>query len=54
MTKIIKKNVVLITIDSLRRNHCSCYGYERKTTPFLDNLAKNGIKFNHAFSNGPP
>ncbi|MHA1381679.1 MAG: sulfatase [Candidatus Helarchaeota archaeon] len=53
MEKITRKNVILITIDSLRKDHCSCYGYQRKTTPFLDYLAKKGVKFNYAFSNGP-
>jgi len=53
MAEIIRKNVILITIDSLRKDHCSCYGYWRKTTPFLDSLAESGIKFNYTFSNGP-
>ena len=47
------KNVVLITVDCLRADHLSCYGYERKTTPNLDELAKKGILFTHAFANGP-
>ena len=48
-----RDNIILITIDTLRRDHCSCYGYERMTTPFLDSIAKKGVKFNHAFANGP-
>lgn len=47
------ENVVLITIDSLRADHLGCYGYYKKITPKLDELAKNGIIFTHAFSNGP-
>jgi len=48
-----KKNIVLITIDTLRRDHCSCYNYPRETTPFLDQISNNGIKFNYAFATGP-
>ncbi len=31
--------VILISCDTLRADHLSCYGYERKTTPFLDHWA---------------
>lgn len=44
-------NVVLITIDSLRADHLSCLGYHRKTSPVLDEIAKKGVLFTHAFSN---
>jgi len=33
-----QKNVVLIIVDAMRADHMSLYGYERKTTPFLDSL----------------
>lgn len=36
-------NIVLITIDTLRADHLSCYGYERKTSPNIDSLAAQGI-----------
>jgi len=47
------KNVILITVDCLRADHLSCYGYYRKTSPYLDELAEKGILFTQAFSNGP-
>ena len=47
-----KKNVILITIDSLRADHLSCYGYERGTSPNIDRLAEQGIIFKQAISNG--
>lgn len=34
--------VVLIIGESLARYHCSLYGYEKATTPFLDSLAASG------------
>ena len=42
--------VVLISIDTLRRDHVSLYGYERQTTPGLDNLATESIVFEDAIS----
>jgi len=47
------KNVIFITIDSLRADHLSCLGYHRKTTPNLDNLAKEGVLFKNTISCGP-
>jgi len=38
-------NIVLITIDTLRADHLSCYGYERKTSPNIDKIAEKGIIF---------
>lgn len=45
-------NIVLITIDSLRTDHMSCYGYHRKTTPNIDEFSKKSIVFTNAFANG--
>ena len=36
------KNVIIIVVDSLRADHLSLYGYRRRTTPFLESLAKAG------------
>jgi len=43
-------NVVLLTIDALRADHLSCYGYERATTPFIDSFAEDAMLFEHAYS----
>ena len=43
-------NIVLITIDTLRADHLSCYGYHRKTSPHIDKIAKEGICFTNAIS----
>lgn len=47
-------NVVLVTIDSLRASHLSAYGYHKPTSPRLDALAREGIRFDHAFAPGIP
>jgi arylsulfatase A-like enzyme len=45
-------NVILITIDALRPDHLGCYSYKRNTSPNIDKLAKEGIKFTQAISQG--
>lgn len=39
------RNIVLITFDSLRADHTGYWGYERDTTPNLDEMAENGIVY---------
>lgn len=38
-------NVLLITIDTLRADHLSSYGYPRVTSPVIDRLADEGVRF---------
>lgn len=44
-----RKNVILITISSLRADHVTCLGYNRDTTPNFDEFAKQNILFTNAF-----
>jgi len=44
------QNVLLITIDTLRPDHISCYGYKRNTTPNLDQIAMEGTRYKNVFS----
>jgi arylsulfatase A-like enzyme len=44
------KKIILISLDTLRADHLGIYGYPRDTSPFIDNLARNGILFKNAFS----
>jgi len=46
-------NVLLITIDTLRADHLSCYGYHLRTTPNLDRLAAEGTRFERAYTTIP-
>jgi arylsulfatase A-like enzyme len=43
-------NVVLITMDTVRADHVSLYGYGRHTTPNLEKLAQSSTVFTHAMS----
>ena len=47
-------NVVLLAVDSLRRDHMSCYGYHRLTTPYIDRFASQGVLFEDTFSSNIP
>ncbi len=38
-------NVILISIDTLRADHLSSYGYQRPTSPILDKFASQGLLF---------
>lgn len=44
------RGIVLITIDTLRADHCSALGHGRPTTPFLDSLAADGVLFRQAYA----
>ncbi len=46
-----KKNVILVTMDEVRPDHLSCYGYERIATPNLDYFAQTGVRFETVISN---
>jgi arylsulfatase A-like enzyme len=46
----IRPNIVLVTIDTLRADHLSAYGYARRTSPALDALAREGVLFERAFA----
>lgn len=49
-----RRNIVLVTMDSLRADHCSFMGYERPTTPTLDEMARDGLVFENAVASGVP
>ena len=40
----------MVTFDSLRADHCSYMGYERITTPNLDEMAQKGVNFKNTLS----
>lgn len=46
----MSRNVLLITVDSLRADHLGCYGYDRETSPTIDDLAASGHRFTNAFA----
>src|SRR5262249_3751056 len=47
------RDVVVITIDTLRADHVGAYGYPRPTSPAIDALAVDGALFEHAVPTCP-
>ena len=45
-----RPNVILITMDTVRADHLSLYGYGRDTTPFLKELAKGATVYDEAIA----
>jgi arylsulfatase A-like enzyme len=46
-----KSNIILISIDSLRKDHLSFFGYARETSPFWTHQARTGgLLFNYYYS----
>ncbi len=43
-------NLLLISLDTTRRDHTSVYGYERETTPHLEQFALEGVRFALAYA----
>ena len=52
-SKPAARNLLLITIDTLRADHVGAYGWSRAHTPTLDGLAKNGALFERAYAAAP-
>jgi arylsulfatase A-like enzyme len=46
-------NILLITLDTVRADHLSLYGYGRRTSPALERLASRGIRFEEAHAPAP-
>ena len=43
-------NVVVIALDTTRADFLSCYGFDFPTTPNIDAIATEGIRYTQAFS----
>jgi len=46
----VAKNIILLTVDALRADHVSWAGYERETTPLLDEFCEDALVFENAYS----
>ncbi len=50
MKHLERPNIVFLVIDSLRADHVCSYGYDKKTTTFMDNAANDAVLFENAIS----
>ena len=48
-----RPSVVLMSLDTVRADHLTCYGYDHIETPAIDRLALEGLRFNHAYAQVP-
>ena len=46
--------VLMFDIDTLRADHMSCYGYGRDTTPVMDQIAEEGVRFDNYYCPNAP
>ncbi len=46
-------NLLIVTVDALRRDHMGSYGYRRDTTPEIDRFAKRSVRFANSYSATP-
>ena len=46
-------DILLITLDTTRADHLSCYGRPGGATPALDALARSGVRFDRAYTPVP-
>ena len=46
--------LLYLDIDTLRADHLGCYGYHRATTPKIDALAADGIRFTNVYASDVP
>ena len=52
--QIDRPNIILIAIDTLRADHLGCYGYPKRTSPTIDDIANKGVVFENAIAPGIP
>ncbi len=46
--------ILFLDIDTLRPDHMGCYGYHRDTTPALDSIARQGMRFDQCYCSDAP
>jgi len=46
--------ILYVDIDSLRADHLGCYGYDRNTSPNIDKLAEEGVRFTNCYVSDAP
>ncbi len=44
------RNLIIISLDTLRADHLGCYGYRTETSPNIDAFASEGVQFDRAIS----
>jgi len=46
--------ILYLDLDTLRPDHLGCYGYHRNTSPHIDRIAREGMRFDNFFASDAP
>ncbi len=46
--------ILFLDLDTLRADHLSCYGYHRKTSPHIDWISSQGVRFENYYCSDAP
>ncbi len=46
--------ILMLDLDTLRPDHLGCYGYNRNTSPTLDGIAADGMRFTNYYCSDAP
>lgn len=46
--------ILFLDLDTLRPDHLGCYGYHRNTSPNIDRIAAEGVRFNNYYCSDAP
>ena len=46
--------ILYLDLDTLRPDHLGCYGYDRNTSPNIDRIAREGIRFDRYYCSDAP
>lgn len=47
------KNIIIISVDTLRADHLGCYGYPLNTSPTIDTFSRDGVLFSNCYTLTP-
>ena len=46
--------ILYLDLDTLRPDHLGCYGYQRNTSPHIDRICRDGVRFNNYYCSDAP
>ncbi|CAN7358936.1 sulfatase [Paenibacillus sp. LjRoot153] len=46
--------ILFLDLDSMAPRHLGCYGYHRNTSPNIDSIANEGVRFNNYYTSDAP